>query len=627
MNPDTSTLADAGGEQDRTWVDRELWQRLAGSLDSDQFYAAWLNLQCHQIPFARSALLLAETEADKTFAPAALWPEGQGASEALLDCARSSLEDGEALVVDLLREYGNRYPVARDSVAFCFPLSIGERVVCVAAVEAGNKDGQDLEATMRQLQWGVSWLEAFFLRYQNADDEATIDRLVTALYMTATASREQSCKEAVTSFVTELASRLDCERVSCGFMSGRNVKVESVSHTGHFGRQMNLVNGIAAAMTEAIEQNASVNYPEPDGNGRITHNHENLAHQQNGGAILTVPLVAGGRSTGAICIERSTPEPFDKDTVALCESIASMVAPVFRDKKLNDRWLITKLKDSALVQLGRLIGPRYVGRKLLLAALLAAAAALYFARGDFRVTADVVLEGAEQRAVVSPYDGFVATSVKRVGDTVDDGELIARLDDTDLRLDLVELTSELAQAQGQYDEAVAEHDRAKAKIFQAKMAQAEARIDLVNEKLERTLLVSPIEGMIVTGDLSQSLGAAVTRGEVLFEIASLYEYRVNLKVDERDISYVEPGQTVQLVLSSQPDEKIQVEVDQITPVTRAAEGRNFFRVEAELVDNAGELRPGMEGIAKIHVGERRYAWIWTRKLIDWLRLWTWRWFQ
>lgn len=620
-----SSAADVKPDEGRAWIDRDLWQQLAQSLDSDEFYAAWLNLQCPQVPNARSGLLLAETEADKTFSPAAVWPRDSGASEALLEAARSSLEEGEALVVDLYYEYHARYPVARDSVALCFPLAIEGRIVCVAAVEAGDKDNQDLEAAMRQLQWGVSWLEAFFLRSQNADDEATIDRLVTALYMTATAAREQTFKEAVTSFVTELASRLDCERVSCGFRSGKDVKVESVSHTGQFGRQMNLINGIAAAMLEAIEQNTAINYPEPDGNGRITHNHANLARQQNGGAILTVPLVAGGRNVGAICIERSTSDPFDGDVVALCESIASMVGPVFRDKKLNDRWIVTKFKDSVVRQLGRLLGPKYVGRKIAVLALLTLCVGLYYARGEFRVTADVVVEGAEQRAVVSPYDGFVSTSIKRVGDRVREGELIAQLDDTDLRLDLVELTSGQAQAESQYDEAVAQHDRAKAKIFKAKIEQAEARIGLVNEKLKRTSLVSPIDGMIVNGDLSQSLGAAITRGEVLFEIASLYEYRVNLKVDERDIAYVEPGQSVQLVLSSQPDEKMRVTVDKITPVTRAAEGRNFFRVEADLDDPDGDLRPGMEGIAKIDVGERRYAWIWTRKLVDWLRLWVWRW--
>lgn len=627
MCPNKPSTSDAQIDPDQTWVDRDLWQQLAQSVESETFFSAWLDLQCRQISGTRSGLVLAETKADKTFAAASIWPEAEGIPEALLDVARSSLDEGEAIVVDLYREYGGQLPVELDSVALAFPLKIHDEVVCVAAVEIGDKDEQDLEAVMRQLQWGVSWLESFFLRDQTTDDESTIDRLVTALYITAAVSGEASCKQAVTIFVTEMATRLECERVSCGFMSGEHVKVESVSHTGHFGKQMNLVNAIGKAMDEAVAQNTLINYPEPSEKGVITLNHESLAHQQNGGAILTIPLIANGKNIGAISFERSTSEPFDDETVQLCDSIVTVVGPIFCEKMLNDRWIMSKLKDSFSTQLERLFGPHYPGRKIFMLALLVLAMILVFTKSTFRITADTVLEGAEQRAIVAPYDSFVESSIRRVGDRVKKGELIALLDDSDLRLDLVELSSGRAQAQSQYDEALAKYNRAKAKIFNAKVAQADAKIGLVKEKLNRTRLVSPLDGIIVEGDLSQSLGAAITRGDLLFEIASLHEYRVNMLVDERDISFVQPGQTVDIILSAFPDEKFEVVVESVTPVTRAAEGRNFFNVEASLNDDRGMLRPGMEGVSKINISQQRYVWIWTRELINWLRLWFWRWME
>jgi hypothetical protein len=33
----------------------------------------------------------------------------------------------------------------------------------------------------------------------------------------------------------------------------------------------------------------------------------------------------------------------------------------------------------------------------------------------------------------------------------------------------------------------------------------------------------------------------------------------------------------------------------------------------------------MEGIGKVDAGERKVIWIWTHHLVDWLRLWTWKW--
>ena len=72
-------------------------------------------------------------------------------------------------------------------------------------------------------------------------------------------------------------------------------------------------------------------------------------------------------------------------------------------------------------------------------------------------------------------------------------------------------------------------------------------------------------------------------------------------------------------------------VRQVTPVAVAEDGRNFFRVEARLDATPGgaqaltRLRPGMEGIGKIEVNQRRLISIYTRDLVNWARLWIWTW--
>jgi hypothetical protein len=66
-------------------------------------------------------------------------------------------------------------------------------------------------------------------------------------------------------------------------------------------------------------------------------------------------------------------------------------------------------------------------------------------------------------------------------------------------------------------------------------------------------------------------------------------------------------------------------LEQITPVSTAQDGRNFFRVEARLQNPSDRVRPGMEGVGKAYVDERRLIWIWTHSLIDWLQLVAWKW--
>jgi len=127
------------------------------------------------------------------------------------------------------------------------------------------------------------------------------------------------------------------------------------------------------------------------------------------------------------------------------------------------------------------------------------------------------------------------------------------------------------------------------------------------------------------GDLSQSLGAPVERGQVLFELAPLESYRVIVQVDEREIADISVGQQGKLMMPSMPGDLFPFHVEKITPVSVAKEGRNYFRVEAKLEGKSERLRPGMEGVGKVTVDERRLIWIWTHELIDWLRLWLWRW--
>ena len=148
---------------------------------------------------------------------------------------------------------------------------------------------------------------------------------------------------------------------------------------------------------------------------------------------------------------------------------------------------------------------------------------------------------------------------------------------------------------------------------------------LAEHKLDRTQLVAPLDSVIVSGDLSQLIGAPVERGKVLFELAPLGAYRVILQVDDRDIGFVSVGQRGELALAGLTDLTLPFTVKSVTSVSTPEEGRNFFRVEAQIDDSADRLRPGMEGVGKISIERRRLIWIWTRNFVNWARLTFWTW--
>jgi 3',5'-cyclic AMP phosphodiesterase CpdA len=205
------------------------------------------------------------------------------------------------------------------------------------------------------------------------------------------------------------------------------------------------------------------------------------------------------------------------------------------------------------------------------------------------------------------------------------GDLLASLEDRDLVLERLKWVTERQQHVFEYDKALASRQPAQINVIRSQIDQAAAQINLIDEQLARVKLQSPIDGLVVSGDLSQLVGASVQRGQVLFEIAPLEGYRVILDVDERQVGAVEAGQGGQLLATALPNQPWPFVVDKITPIAEVKSGRNVFRVEGQLTESSERLRPGMEGIGKIEIGRRNMAWIMTHSLVDWLRVWGWQW--
>ena len=245
------------------------------------------------------------------------------------------------------------------------------------------------------------------------------------------------------------------------------------------------------------------------------------------------------------------------------------------------------------------------------------------ASATFSISNDSVLEAEICRTIVAPQEGYISAAHVRAGDLVREGDLLATLDDQELRLELRKWQSQRDQLFKEYRKAQAGSDRAEVAILKAKRAQAEAQLKLVEQQLTRAKLIAPFSGLVVKGDLNQALGSPVHRGEILYEVAPTSEYRVVLKVDDRDIGLVSLGQLGQLKLSGIPDRSVNITIDRLTPVSSTAGGRNYFRVEAVMDKHSDLMRPGMEGIAKIEIGREKLLWIWTRRLVDWLRLFAW----
>lgn len=632
---------DAGGPglADAVPLESAHLHRLVAGEDRAARGLAWLSLQCGQIG-ARQAVLWDVTGGALRLLAA--WPEpdpptGRALAE-IETAARLALHESRAIArgrADVPGAPVVAVPVLLDAPGPETPgiPRLGALVaVALDPLPDADKAREAATLAIRRLQWGAGWLRED-LRLREAAQAAGADRRArVALDILTGALDHEGFAEAAMAAVTDLAIRADCSRVSVGFRRGHAVKVAAISHSARFGQSHAIARSLGAAMDEAIDQRATILYPAPDDRPLATMAHAALARLQGGGQALSIPMFLGDRFIGAFTFERASGPPFDAPVMELLDATVALLAPMLEDKRLNDRWLGAKAADAARHQLRNLFGFGHPVLKL--SALLALAAVLFLslATGPYRVTAEAVLEGKERRAVTAAYDGFIQSSGIRAGDIVAAGQVLAQLDDRDFTLDRLRRETEREQFSHQYDEALAARQPSLANVIRSQIAQADAQIRLIDEQIARTRLLAPFDGVVISGDLTQRIGDAVSRGEVLFEIAPLTGYRVEMSVDEREVAALEAGQEGSIVFSALPGDSFPLALRAITPVAQAQAGRNLFRAEADLAPDWAatdpallRLRPGMTGIAKIPVRQERLVTIWTRPMVNWLRLAWWRW--
>jgi RND family efflux transporter MFP subunit len=609
-------------DEHRNHTEAAAWSRFVGAGDASEFWTSWLTLLGARISRARAALLLVADDQAQAFGVAAAWPDPRRDLQYLGPVAQRALSERCGVVA----APGGGEPGVDGAAHVGYPVELGGKLCAAVVFDIGDGGSvADLQAALRQIHWASAWLIDHFRQQLLALRESELSRVGTLNELMATALQHRRSEPSALAAANDLAPRLHCDRVSVGFEEAGRIVPRAMSHTATFDVRSDLVRTLGEAMDEVLDLGVAVAWPSNDDDelGAIAHAEAARALQVQ--ALLSVPLSANGDTIGVITFERNTGPAFDVADQRIARAVGVMLGPVWALQRANERSLWQRLRDRIRSALQALYGPRHPGAKLLASAAALFVLVVTLVQVDHRVSARTVIEGSTQAAAVAPFEGYVAEGLVRAGDTVKQGQPLARLDDRDLKLERAKWSAEREQLRRRYQAAMAQADRSAMGVLAAQISQSDAQLALAEEKLARATLIAPFDGVVVSGDLSQSIGAPVEQGKLLFEVAPLEGYRVVLQVDDRDIARVAAGQPGALVLSGLPGQNLPFTVRNVTPVATQHDGRNVFRVEARIEGDATRLRPGMEGIGKVTVGERSLIWIWTHGFFDWLRLSLWNW--
>jgi HlyD family secretion protein len=241
------------------------------------------------------------------------------------------------------------------------------------------------------------------------------------------------------------------------------------------------------------------------------------------------------------------------------------------------------------------------------------------------VSATGTLQPLVSANVGSTVSGPVQAVLVDFNSQVRAGQPLARLDPTPFQQRIVQAQAQLAQAQAQA--AVANSDYERYRLLQqrgfaseqlmaqqraardtarAAVQQASAQVATARTDLERSVIRSPIDGVVV--DRQVNVGQPVAsslQAATLFVIAQdLSRLQANITVDEADIGEVEEGQAVRFTVDAFPDREFEGRVSQVRQQGVAESGVVSYTVVVE-ADNPGrQLLPGMTANAEIVLEQR-----------------------
>lgn len=278
------------------------------------------------------------------------------------------------------------------------------------------------------------------------------------------------------------------------------------------------------------------------------------------------------------------------------------------------------------------------GRNLWIAgALLVAIAAWFMFKGDgnttpYRtakvdvgtITRSVSATGTLQPVVSANVGSTVSGPVKTVdvdfNSQVRVGQVLARLDPAPFQQRVAQAQATLAQAQAQYATANADYQRyvtlnnagfASQQLMQqqraardtASAAVAGARASLASAQtdLDRSVIRSPINGVVVDRQVNvgQSVAASF-QAATLFTIAQdLSQLQAAITVDEADIGDVRQGQDVDFTVDAFPDREFQGTVTQVRQQGVSTSGVVNYTVVVSANNPDHTLLPGMTANANI----------------------------
>lgn len=424
--------------------------------------------------------------------------------------------------------------------------------------------------------------------------------------LTARLEKATTFLQACQILVDEMSRHTGCPRVAIGTLSAANGSCRFQACSGD--RRSPFDNAAKAAMEAAFDEiiirdEDTLWPPESEMNRTGLLTHRRLVDEGYAECIIGTPLRnRDGTVFGAWL--------FLGDT-SLSESLATRQFIHACEYRLADTLCLIKRAQPSFWKRSREQFQQKAGSspRCTVICILTVLAGLCALPVPHHVRAECELQPMTRRFIAAPFDGTLEKTFVEPGDLVEANQLLARIDDREINLELAGADAEHHRASKERDTHLAKRDIADAQLARYDMERLQLRQRLLAHRSENLEIRSPIDGLVIDGDLKRSEGVPLTTGDTLFEIAPLDRMIVEVAIPETGIAHVEVGQNVSISLEGFRSRALTGPLVRIHPRSEMKDDQHVFIGEVEF-DHANErLLPGMHGTASIDSGYEPMGWI------------------
>ena len=218
------------------------------------------------------------------------------------------------------------------------------------------------------------------------------------------------------------------------------------------------------------------------------------------------------------------------------------------------------------------------------------------ARGEMLAmySGTATLEAEADAEVIAKVGGEVRRLFVEEGDHVGAGQVLAQLDDRQLRLQAAQTRAARAKAQRDFNRQVELHSKGlvSAGAFENLKYDLDNQVaadDIAQLNLSYSEIRAPFAGIVAVRHIK--LGQEIAIGTSVFRVTDPTPLKANVFVPERELARLKPGQSASISVDALAGRSFPATVRLVSPVVDAATAT--FKVTLEVNDPKGDLKPGM----------------------------------